>query len=155
MQNTGRRKHKGIPISMLQKTTLGNGKTLDFYLMEQPEKFALALCKVLESMNRFTEHKIVYISTKKKPNDVLHVVVDHASSKVDIRGRHKVDIPMLEDLLTEGVTEKDLRFTNFTPSEVLERLEKKENKDKLFEELRDLQVYIKREWLSHSNFYTS
>lgn len=154
MEKTGRPKSKGIALSFLQDTRLDNGRTLDHYLLQQPEKFALALCQVLKSMNRFSEQTIVYISNK-QTEDLLHVVVEHASNKVDIRGRYKEDEILFQDVIPPEMTSKDLLLTRYIPATVLGHLEKKENKEKLFEELKELQVYLHREWLGYSNFYTS
>lgn len=154
MYPKGVRKHKGIPISTLQGETLENGKTLDYYLTEQPEKFAIALFRAIESMNRFSEHKIVYVFAE-GDEVALHTGILHAGHFVDVRGRHKDNLTILDDIIEEDIPEASLELVRQLPVDILERLQQNEDEADLYDELRVLQVYIKHDWLSQSNFYIS
>lgn len=154
MQPKVKRKHKGIPIEKLETTKLENGKTLDYYLTKQPEKFALALFRAIESMNRFSEHKIVYVFAG-GDEVTLHTGILHAGHFVDARGRHRDKLTILEDIVAEDIPEATLELVRQLPVDILERLQQNEDEDELHDELRALQVYIKHDWLSRSNFYIS
>lgn len=154
MQPKVKRKHKGIPIEKLETTKLENGKTLDYYLTKQPEKFALALFRAIESMNRFSEHKIAYVFTEGQ-EVALHTGILHAGHFVDIRGRHREKVTILEGIVEEDIPETTLNLVKQVPADILERLKQTEDEDDLHDELRVLQVYIKHDWLSQSNFYIS
>ena len=152
METKGRRSHKVLSDAKLQATTLETGKTLHDYLTQQPEKFALALSRVLESANRFSQHKIVYI-TDKTTGKTHHVGVLHSGHIVDARGRHRSNDSLYDGILGKGILETDLEQVRQLPITVQEQLEEVEGEDELHDELRKLQVFIKHDWLTQSNFY--
>lgn len=151
---TGRKKTKVASLETLQAIRLESGKTLDYYLLERPELFAIALCETIRSLNRFAEPKVTYILNK-DTDTRLHIAVLHAGDLVDIRGRHKSMNTILDDITDVAIPESKLGISQHLATTVVKEVKENEDLDSLEDELRTLRVYVKREWLSHSNFYIS
>lgn len=147
-----RRGNKTLTEVGLQQIQTPSGVSLDKYLYEKGEVFILALHQLLMRCNKFSTHEIYRINS---PEDkLLHTVLYLNTRYVDVTGRYEELAQGVEFATGEIIPKEKLKIQAITPTELEKELQLYYGEDELYYELRELRVFIEREWFNVTNFYS-